>query len=118
MVARVAAEAFDLDPARLTIPPLDGLRLPHLLTAMAAVDAELTAGDAGGRLASESLANLLAVQLIRHVSAPRQPTRSRDGALSRSKLRAVIEYVDEHLDGGLPLEQMAAVAHLSAYHFT
>ena len=34
LVARVAAEAFDLDPARLTVPPLDGLELPHLRTAM------------------------------------------------------------------------------------
>jgi len=118
VVARVAAEAFDLDPARLTIPPLDGLRLPHLLAAMAAADAELTAGGVGGRLASESLANLLAVHLIRHVSAPRQPTRRRDGALSRAKLRAVVEYIEEHLEGDLTLERMAAVAHLSAYHFT
>src|SRR5262245_22178065 len=30
LVARVAAEAFGLDPARLTVPPLDGLDLPHL----------------------------------------------------------------------------------------
>ena len=37
---------------------------------MGAVDAELTAGPAsGGRLAAESLANLLAVHLIRHVLA-------------------------------------------------
>ena len=48
LVARVAAEAFDLDPARVTVPPLDGLDLPHLRAAMAAVDAELTAGGAGG----------------------------------------------------------------------
>jgi hypothetical protein len=40
---------------------------------MLAVDAELSAGGAGGRLAAESLANLLAVHLIRHVSAPRGP---------------------------------------------
>src|SRR5262249_55158942 len=60
---------------------------------------------------------LLAVQLIRHVSAPCQPTRTRDGALSRAKLRAVIEYVEQHLDASLTLEHMAAVAHLSAYHF-
>src|SRR5262249_54637512 len=118
LVARVAAEAFDLDPARLIVPPLDGLHLPHLRVAMVAVDAELTAGGAGGPLAAESLANLLAVRLIRHVSAPPQPTRSRDGALSRAKLRTVIEYVDEHLDASLTLEHMAAVAHLSAYHFS
>jgi AraC family transcriptional regulator len=49
LVARVAAEAFDLDPARLTVPPLDSLDLPHLRAAMRAVDAELTACNAGGR---------------------------------------------------------------------
>src|SRR5262249_57795469 len=34
LVARVAAEAFDLDPARLTIPPLDGLDQPQFRGAM------------------------------------------------------------------------------------
>jgi hypothetical protein len=57
LVARVAAEAFDLDPARLTLPPLDALDLPHLRAAMGLVDAELAAGGAGGPLAAESLAN-------------------------------------------------------------
>jgi AraC family transcriptional regulator len=117
LVERVAAEAFDLDPARLTVPPLDGLDLPQLRAAMAAVDAELTAGGVGGPLAAESLANFLAVHLIRHVLAPRRPGRGRDGTLPRAKVRAVAEYVEEHLGAGLTLEQMAAAAHLSAYHF-
>jgi AraC family transcriptional regulator len=117
LVAQVAAEAFDLDPARLTVPPLDGLDLPHLRAAMGAVAAELTAGGAGGPLAAESLANVLAVHLIRHVLAPRQPACSRDGTLPRGRLRAVVEYIEEHLDAGLTLEQMAAAARLSAYHF-
>ncbi|MBV8612114.1 MAG: helix-turn-helix transcriptional regulator [Singulisphaera sp.] len=117
LVARVAAEAFDLDPARLTVPPLDGLDLPHLRAAMGAVDAELTTGGAGGRLAAESLANILAVHLIRHVAVPRRPERGRDGALPRARLRAVVAYVEDHLDAGPSLEQMAAVARLSPYHF-
>jgi AraC family transcriptional regulator len=117
LVARVAAETFDLDPARLTVPPLDGLDLPHLRAAMGPVDAELTAGGAGGRLAAESLANVLAVHLIRHVLAPRRPPRRRDGALPRRALHAVVEYIREHLDAGPTLEQMAAVARLSPYHF-
>ena len=37
LVVRVAAEAFGLDPAWLTVPPLDGLDLPHLRAAMGAV---------------------------------------------------------------------------------
>jgi AraC family transcriptional regulator len=117
LVARVAAEAFDLDPARLTVPPLDCLDLPHLRAAMGAVGAELAAGGAGGRLAAESLANVLAVHLIRHVLAPRRPGRGRDGALPRGRLRAVVEYVEGHLGAGPTLEQLAAVARLSAYHF-
>ena len=84
---------------------------------MSAVDAELTAGGAGGRLAAEALANVLAVHLIRHVSAPREPARRRNGTLPRVKLGAVVEYVEEHLEAGPTLEQMAAVARLSAYHF-
>src|SRR5262249_11058765 len=117
LVARVAAEAFDLDPGRVSLPPLDGLRLPQLRAAMLAVNDELTADAAGGRLAAESLANLLAVHLIRNVSAPRPPARRMDGALPRAKLRAVVAYIEDHLDAGPSLEQMAAVAHLSAYHF-
>jgi AraC family transcriptional regulator len=117
LVARVAAEAFDLDPARLTVPPLDGLELPHLRAAIAAVGAELTAGGPGGPLAAESLANLLAVHLLRHLSAPRWLERGRDGVLPRGRLRAVVEYIEEHLDGGPTLAQLAAVVRLNPYHF-
>jgi AraC family transcriptional regulator len=117
LVTRVAAEAFDLDSARLTVPPLDALDLPHLRAAMLAVDAELTAGSAGGPLAAESLANVLAVHLIRHVLTPQSPARGRDGTLPRGRLRAVVEYVEEHLGASLSLDQMAAVARLSTYHF-
>jgi AraC family transcriptional regulator len=117
LVERVAAEAFDLDPARVSIPPLDGLDLPQLRAAMLAVDAEMTAGAAGGRLAAESLATILAVQLLRQSLAPRQPARGRDGALPRATLRAVIAYIEEYLDADLTLEELAAVAHRSVYHF-
>jgi AraC family transcriptional regulator len=82
-----------------------------------AVDAELTAGGAGGPLAAESLAHVLAVHLIRHVLAPRRPARTRHGTLPRAKLRAVVEYIEEHLDAGPTLEQMAVIVRLSPYYF-
>jgi AraC family transcriptional regulator len=117
VVARVAAEAFDLDPARVSVPPLDGLDLPPLRAVMLAVDAELAAGGAGGRLAAEALATVLAVQLLRQVLAPRRSERGRDGALPRGTLRTVVEYIEAHLEAGLTLEQLAATARRSAYHF-
>src|SRR5262245_14400014 len=86
LVERVATEAFEFDPARVTIPPLDGLHLPQMRAALGAVNDELTVDAPGGRLAAESLANLLAVQLIRHVAAPRRSDRGPDSALPRGRL--------------------------------
>ena len=59
----------------------------------------------------------LAVHLIRHVLAPRRAARGRDGSLPRGRLRAVVAYIEDHLDAGPTLEQIAAVARLSPYHF-
>jgi AraC family transcriptional regulator len=117
LVARVAAEAFDLDPARLTVPPLDGLELPYLRSTMAELGAELASNGPGGPLAAESLANILAVHLLRYLSAPRRLEHGRDGALPRGRLRAVVEYIEEHLDGCPTLAEMAAVVGLNPYHF-
>jgi AraC family transcriptional regulator len=117
VVRRVAAEAFELDPTRVSIPPLDGLQHPQLRTAMLAVNDELTAQAGGDRIAVESLSNLIAVHLIRNALGPRPPARRTDSALPQTKLHAVVEYIEERLDTDLTLAQMAAAAHLSAYHF-
>jgi AraC family transcriptional regulator len=117
LIERVAAGAFDLDPSRVEIPPLDGLDLPQLRATMQSVNAELMSGGTGGSLAAESLANVLAVYLIRHLSAGSPPIRGRDGKLPQVRLRAIVEYIEEHLETGPTLEQMAAVARLSPYHF-
>jgi hypothetical protein len=44
LVAQVAAQAFDLGPARMAVMPLDGLHLLQLRAAIWGPDAELTAG--------------------------------------------------------------------------
>jgi len=117
VVERVAMEAFDLDPARVSIPPLNGLHHPQLRAAMLAVGDELTAQGGGDRLAIEALANLLAVHLLRHASALPPPARRTEGVLPRTKLHVVIEYIEEHLDTDLSLAQMARAVHTSAFHF-
>jgi AraC family transcriptional regulator len=69
-----------------------------------------------GNLAAESLANVLAVHLIRHVVAPRRAVRGRDGTLPPKRLRSVPEYIEEHLDAAPTLAEIAAVAGLNPYH--
>jgi AraC family transcriptional regulator len=117
IVERVATESFEFDPTRTVVPPVVGLNVPELRSAMLAVDAELSAGGVGGALIAESLANILAVHLIRHTTGARRLPVSADGVLPRRKLHTVIEYIMENLEGNPTLEQMAAVVHLSPYHF-
>jgi AraC family transcriptional regulator len=117
LVTRVAAESFEFDPTRTVVPPLDFLNVPELRSAMLAVDAELRAGGVGGPLMVESLATILAIHLIRHTTGAHRLPGSADGVLPRRKLRTVIEYIMENLGGSLTLEQMAAIVHLSPYHF-
>jgi AraC family transcriptional regulator len=116
LLARVAVEVFDLDAARLTIPPLDAIDLPALQAAMDAVDAVL-AGGLSGRLLAESLANVVAIHLLRQILSPRRLAFRRQTTLSRARLCAVIDYVDEHLGGSPRLTQMAAHAGLSPTYF-
>jgi AraC family transcriptional regulator len=117
LVSRVAAETLDLDPGRIVLPAVGALTHPQIQAAILAVDAELADGAAGGRLLAESLANIVAVHLIRRfVPADRLAQQPR-GGLSERKLRAAIEYIEEHLDSEPTLDAIAAVAHLSPYHF-
>jgi AraC family transcriptional regulator len=117
LFARVAAEACDLDLGRVTLPVAYDLSHPPIRAAMLALQAELTSGGAGGRLLAQSLGNVLAVHLLRQFAAPGQAGARPGGGLPRKKLRAVLEYIEEHLDGALTLDDLAAVAHLSRFHF-
>jgi AraC family transcriptional regulator len=117
LVAQVAAESFEFDPSRTVVPPVDGLNAPGLRSAMLAVDAELKAGGGGGPLMVEALTTMLSVHLIRRFLGKHQTAGRPDGVLPRRKLRTVIEYIMENLEGRPTLEQMAAAVHLSPYYF-
>jgi AraC family transcriptional regulator len=117
VIAQVATTLFELDSARVEIPPLDAVSVPGLRAAMLAVDAELTAGGSGGPLLIDSLANVLAIHLIRHFLGPRRLIGRSDGVLPRRKFQTVVEYIMQNLEGNLTLEQMASLVHISPYHF-
>jgi AraC-like DNA-binding protein len=110
-----------VDPARMTVPPLDALQLRHLRAALRAaieaVEAELTSGGRSEPFIADSFASVMAVHLLRRAPSPQQRARSVRSELSPAKLRAVLEYVEEYLDASPTLDQMAAVARLSPTYF-
>jgi AraC-like DNA-binding protein len=84
---------------------------------MLAIGAESEAGAPGGPLMIDSLANVLAVQLIRRLFGFRPATACGRGVLSRRKLATIIDDIMANLDNRPTLERMAELVHLSPDYF-
>ena len=78
---------------------------------------ELESEGPGGRLYVESLANVLAVHLLRHYTASRNGGLRLTGGLSGQKLRLVLDFIAANYGRDLTLSELAAVADMSTFHF-
>ncbi len=78
--------------------------------------AELESEGLSGRLYAESLANVLAVHLLRYYSVPgTRPAFT--GGLSAMKLRQVTEFIGDNYGREIKLAELAQVAGMSSFHF-
>jgi AraC family transcriptional regulator len=109
---RRAAEDMGLDPDHAGLETRHQFKDPQIEHIAWALDAERTAGHAGGLLYAESLGIALAAHLLGRY---RTPLRLRRG-LSRPQLRRLTEYIEEHLDQDLSLLRLAGIADVSASH--
>ena len=82
-----------------------------------ALRAELQTSASSDRLYAEALTNALAVHLIKHYSTLDKPSLNCKGALSSHRLKLVIDYINDNLEQELSLQDLAAIAQLSQYHF-
>jgi AraC family transcriptional regulator len=85
--------------------------------------AELRSGDLGSRIYAESLANVLAVNLLRrHSSLGRSSARKleheRASGLPEASLRTALDYVGDNLAEDLTLAEIAREVSMSPYHFS
>ena len=116
VIHTVAAEA-GVNPDRIEIAPGLGVRDPRFEQIGFGFLSELRSGGLGGRLYAESLATLLAVQLVRHHSSVALPSPRRSARLSPTALASATDYVEEHLAEDVSLAAVAGAAALSPYHF-
>ncbi len=121
---RGVAESVEVDPdgveilTRVCTPDPQIERIGHSLTAEVEAD-----GLLGGKLYAESLANALAISVIRdHSSLGRKATRKiageHAGGLSKRALKRAIDYIGDNLEKDLTLAELAGTAHMSPYHFS
>jgi AraC family transcriptional regulator len=78
---------------------------------------EMDSEGPGGRLYVESLANVLAVHVLRnYADAGAAHTRFKGGLTGR-RLRRVLSYIEENHGHDLTLEDLAGEAAMSTFHF-
>lgn len=89
---------------------------PTILNISLLLKSEMENGGIAGRLYTESLANVLAVHLLRNYSGAVVP-KLEDGLLDVLKLNQVKDFIEARLAENLTIADMAAVVHMSQFHF-
>jgi len=115
---RTTAESIDVDYRQISIAPQFGIRDEHIHHIGLSLLHELKDANVVGRLHADSLAKVLAMQLVRRYSYFKDLRTSRGGMAPR-KLRKAIEFINNNLDEEQAVG-LAAVAHavqMSYSHF-
>jgi AraC family transcriptional regulator len=121
---QVAHEVFGMAPADFRLEPIERAQDPVISNIASVLSREAVRADAGGKLYARSLANILAVHLLRNyvrrdgasvaVTDP-QPGNVRLLPQSRA-VGDAIAFIQDHYAQPITLDDIAAAAHLSPYH--
>ncbi len=117
-IQSVARETIDMNPDQLELRLEFRTRDPQIESIGMLLLAELKQENLGGRLYIESLANVLAVHLLRQYAAPKLSLSIYEGGLPERQLLQVLEYINEHLNQDIKLADLAALLGISQFHFS
>ena len=119
-IKKVAAESTDLNPDKVEIITSLESRSPVIESMARLAFDELQRSDdaTATNLYADSLANLLAVELLRQYSSNGLPPEKRYvNGLTNKKLGLVLDLIESDLSEDLSLKILANAAGLSEYHF-
>jgi AraC family transcriptional regulator len=117
LIKRIAAEASGIKPERVEILHNFGTRDSQIERIGLSLLSELEHEGFGARLYVESLANELAVHLLRRYSTAGVAARPSATMLPGYKLRRVTEYMNDNLGKDVTLSGIARTLGMSPYHF-
>ena len=72
----------------------------------------------GSRLYAETMVNAIAVHLMQYYATKKPTIHNYQSGLSPSQLKLVIEYINEHLDQDLSLNELSALTQTSPHYFS
>jgi AraC family transcriptional regulator len=114
---KVAIEALEMNPDNLEITSECRTRDPQIEYIGMTLFSELYNQGLGGNLYIESLANILAVHLLRNYSTVTARTCIYTGGLLEHQLKRVTEYIHEYLGQDIMLSDLAQLLGMSQFHF-
>jgi AraC family transcriptional regulator len=116
-IQQVARETLAKNSDSLELLPKFRMRDPQLETIALMLQTELQQNHLGNKLYIDSLANVLAVHLLRHYTAATPSISNYQGGLPQHQLMQVLEYIDAHLDEDIKLVDLATLLDMSQFHF-
>ncbi|MGJ3245180.1 MAG: helix-turn-helix domain-containing protein [Elainellaceae cyanobacterium] len=117
-IQTVAREALNLNPDRLELVSEFKTRDPQIEAVGMLLLTELQQENLGGKVYIESLANLLAIHLIREYAHTNAPLPVYEGGLSQRQLVHTLDYIHAHLDHDIKLADLANSLGISQFHFS
>lgn len=117
-IQKVARETLVMNSDRLEVIPTFQTRNPQLEAIALLLLTELKQDNLGGRLYIESLANLLAVQLLRQYSTSQSHLSVYESGLPQRQLQQVLDYIHDHLEQDIKLADLAKLLGISQFHFS
>lgn len=93
--------------------------IASIASVMAANAAGTDAGDgAADRTYADSLAQVLGIHLLRHYAGHAKPTGPATSGRRSRAVEKAIDFIEQHYRSAITLDDMAAAAFLSPYHFS
>lgn len=114
---RVANETYR-EGDRLELLPAFGQRDSHIEAIATMLLNEFQQDTPSNRLYLDSLANVLAVNLLRQHATTKPQLPVYEGGLPNRQLQQVLDYIEAHLDCEIKLIDLAQLLDMSSFHFS
>lgn len=116
-IGRMIQEHFDRDPRRVELTDCVAVEAPLIRALMLAMLAEVDAPSSVSRMKLDILLQTVLVQLICDHSTLVTTMPGAPHSLAPSRLRRVLDFIEAHLSDQIELDDLAAVAGSSRFHF-
>ena len=116
-LVHTAEQTECLNSNKIELNPIAIGRDPQIEYIARSFLAEMQSDAIGGRLYSETLATQFAIHLLRKYCIFPAQLKQYEKGLSRRQLRAVIDYIDAHLESSISLKDLAQVSGLNSHHY-